>query len=156
MCVSKHLCSDIAWWTWGIQRQLRAAGASVNTALKTLMSFSICGKLHVFLLQQNIGCLLPMECLELESGPAILYSSYSLTPCFLSWILQYQKHTSSHLNLDGWKPYLSLKRDSLAFLAAVIICRFLMHVHVDETKQRCHVFSSTNTVLPSILVTKNL
>lgn len=34
------------------------------SALKTLMSFSICGKPQIFLLQQNICCLLPMEFLS--------------------------------------------------------------------------------------------
>ena len=57
---AKHLCSDIPWWAWGVQIQCRATGTSVNTALKTLMSFGICGKPQIFRLQQNICCLLPM------------------------------------------------------------------------------------------------
>lgn len=61
---AKHLCNDIPWWAWGVQIQLRATGTSVNTALKTLMSFGICGKPQIFLLQQNICCLLPMEFLS--------------------------------------------------------------------------------------------
>lgn len=128
------------------------------SALKTLMSFSICGKPQIFLLQQNICCLLPMEFLSWNQVQ--LYHILFLTlhkSCFFL-IFQYQIHTSSHLNLNVWKSYLSLKTDLLAFLSAVIICRFLIHAHVDETKQCYYVFPSTNTVFSVILilVTKHL
>lgn len=151
---AKHLCSDIPWWAWGVRIQLRATGTSVNTALKTLMSFGICGKPQIFLLQQNICCLLPMEFLSWNQDQLYRILFLPLHKVFLFWILQYQMHTSSHLNLNVWKSYLSLETDLLAFLSAVIICRFLIHAHVDETKQSCHVFPSANTVFSLISVTK--